>query len=104
MSNLDKFTDYSATASSNGNVGGVNLAENSMLPSDVNGAFRELMSHCKNFAEGTDAINSIKIQDFEITEDSSGNLVVKASGTTILKLTTAGKLSVADDLVAFETL
>lgn len=100
----DKFTDYSATAASNLDVGGVDLAENSMLPSDVNGAFRELMSHCKEFAEGTSAINSIKIQDFEITEDSSGNLVIKASGTTIAKLTTAGKLSVADDIVAFDTL
>lgn len=100
----DKFTDYDSTASNNLDVGGVNLAENSMLPSDVNGAFRELMSHCKDFAEGTSAVNSIKIQDFEITEDASGNLVIKASGTTIAKLTTAGKLSVADDLVAFDSL
>ena len=100
----DKFTDYDATAANNTDVGGVNLAENSMLPSDVNGAFREIMSHCKEFAEGTNAINSIKIQDYEITEDSSGNLVVKHSGTTIAKLESSGKLSVANDLVAFATL
>ena len=49
----DKLTDYSATASSNTDVGGVNLAENSMLPSDVNNAFREILSHLAEMNAGT---------------------------------------------------
>ena len=49
----DKITDYSATASSNTDVGGVNLAENSMLPSDVNNALREVLSHLAEMNAGT---------------------------------------------------
>ena len=49
----DKITDYSATASSNTDVGGVNLAENSMLPSDVNNALREILSHLAEMNAGT---------------------------------------------------
>jgi hypothetical protein len=49
----DKLTDYSTTASSNTDVGGVNLAENSMLPSDVNNAFREMLSHLAEMNAGT---------------------------------------------------
>lgn len=49
----DKITEYSATASSNTVVGDVNLAENSMLPSDVNNALREIMSHLAEMNAGT---------------------------------------------------
>lgn len=50
----DKITDYDATASNNTDVGGVNLAENSMNPSDVNNAIREVLSHQKEaFGSGT---------------------------------------------------
>ena len=49
----DKITDYSATASSNTDIGSVNLAENSMLPSDVNNALREQMSHLADMNAGT---------------------------------------------------
>tara|TARA_A100000171_G_scaffold52842_1_gene73562 strand:- start:1298 stop:1936 length:639 start_codon:yes stop_codon:yes gene_type:complete len=49
----DKITDYSSTASSNTDIGSVNLAENSMLPSDVNNALREQMSHLAEMNAGT---------------------------------------------------
>jgi len=50
----DKITEYDATAANNTDVGGVNLAENSMNPSDVNNAIREVMSHQKEaFGLGT---------------------------------------------------
>lgn len=52
----DKITDYSATASSNTDIGSVNLAENSMLPSDVNNALREQMSHLAEMNAGTHPI------------------------------------------------
>ena len=50
----DKITEYSSTASENTVVGDVNLAENSMNPSDVNNALREVLSHQKEaFGSGT---------------------------------------------------
>ena len=50
----DKITEYDATAANNTVVGDVNLAENSALPSDMNNAVRELMSHQKEaFGSGT---------------------------------------------------
>ena len=50
----DKIVEYDATANNNTVVGDVNLAENSMNPSDVNNAIREVMSHQKEaFGSGT---------------------------------------------------
>jgi hypothetical protein len=50
----DKLTEYDSTAANNTVVGDVNLAENSCLPSDLNNAVREVMSHQKEaFGSGT---------------------------------------------------
>ena len=50
----DKIVEYDSTANNNTVVGDVNLAENSMNPSDVNNAIREVMSHQKEaFGSGT---------------------------------------------------
>ena len=59
----NKLTEYDSTAANNTDVGGVNLAENSMLPSDVNNAFREVLSHLKDFADGTSGINVLSLID-----------------------------------------
>jgi len=49
----DKLTDYDSTASGNLDVGGISVAEG-MLPSGVNNAIRELMSHQADaFSAGT---------------------------------------------------
>jgi len=49
----DKLTDYDSTASGNLDVGGISVAEG-MLPSGVNNALRELMSHQADaFGAGT---------------------------------------------------
>ena len=49
----DKLTDYDSTASNNLDVGGISVAEG-MLPSGVNNAIRELMSHqAEAFGAGT---------------------------------------------------
>ena len=57
----DKLTEYSATASENTVCGDVNIAENSALPSDMNNFAREVMSHLKNFSDGTDAITGLTV-------------------------------------------
>lgn len=47
MADKNSVADWSTTASSNDNVGGVPLGENVMLPSNVNNAFRVMMSQIK---------------------------------------------------------
>ena len=59
----NKLTEYDSTAANNTDVGGVNLAENSMLPSDVNNALREILSHLREFADGTSGINALSLID-----------------------------------------
>ena len=68
----DKLTEYSATASENTVCGDVNIAENSALPSDLNNYAREIMTHLKNFSDGTDAIDALT---------SDGNILVGTTDT-----------------------
>ena len=70
----DKLTEYAATATNNTDVGGVNLQESSMLPSDVNNAIREVMSHLKDFSAGTSGLDVLSFQD----DDNSHQLKFQA--------------------------
>ena len=58
----DKLTQYDSTASNNTDVGGISVAEG-MLPSGVNNAIREQMSHLADFAAGTSGVDVLKLQD-----------------------------------------
>ena len=49
-----KISEYNATASSNTDIDGINLAEG-MAPSLVNNSIRELMAHLKDFQSGSSA-------------------------------------------------
>ena len=69
----DKLTEYDATAANNTVVGDVNLAENSCLPSDLNNAVREVMSHLKAFSDGTDAVDGISFNDSAKAQFGAGN-------------------------------
>lgn len=69
----DKLTDYSATNASNTDVGGVNIDEG-MLPSAVNNAIREQMTHLKDFADGTTGIDVLNLQD----DDASASIKLQA--------------------------
>lgn len=73
MPNKDKLTDYSATNASNTDVGGVNIDEG-MLPSSVNNAIREVLTHLKNFAAGTDGIDVLSLAD----DDASAAMKIQA--------------------------
>ena len=72
----DKLTDYSATAGSNTDIGGINIDEG-MLPSNVNNALREQMSHLADFAAGTTGINVLNLQD----DDASASIKIQAPAT-----------------------
>lgn len=82
----DKLIDYSATNSLNTDVGSINIDEG-MLPSDVNNAIREVMTHLKDFAEGTQAINQIKVDNIQIDANTisstnlNGNITITPNGT-----------------------
>lgn len=80
----DKLTDYSSTAGSNTDIGGINIDEG-MLPSNVNNAIREQMSHLADFAAGTAGINVLNLQD----DDASASIKIQAPAavTTTVTLT-----------------
>jgi len=69
----DKLTDYSATNASNTDVGGVNIDEG-MLPSAVNNALRELLTHLKEFSDGTSGIDVLSLAD----DDASAAMKLQA--------------------------
>ena len=80
----DKLTEYSATNASNDVIGDISVAEG-MLPSAVNNALREQMTHLKNFADGTDGINVLSLDD----DDASASIKIQAPSavTTTTTLT-----------------
>ena len=80
----DKLTDYDSTASGNLDVGGISVAEG-MLPSGVNNAMREQMSHLADFAAGTSGVDVLKLQDD--TDTNSIKLQAPASVTATTTFT-----------------
>jgi|TARA_R110002074_G_scaffold259260_4_gene431730 hypothetical protein len=78
----DKLTDYDATASNNSDVGGVNTAEG-MLPSKVNDAIRELMSHLADFSAGTTGVDVLNLQD----DDNSASIKFQAPSAVTTTVT-----------------
>ena len=51
-----KISEYDATASNNTDVDSIDLGEGTMVPSDVNNAFREIMAHLADMNSGASAI------------------------------------------------
>ena len=88
----DKLTDYDATAANNTDVGGISVDEG-MLPSNVNNAIREVMSHLKDFAAGTEAVTSIKTGTLDM---EGGEIILDADGDTSITADT-------DDQIDFKT-
>ena len=80
----DKLTDYDSTAANNLDVGGISVAEG-MLPSGVNNAIREQMSHLADFAAGTSGVDVLKLQDD--TDTNSIKLQAPSSVTTTTTFT-----------------
>lgn len=87
----NKVSEWSATASNNTDIGGINIAEG-CAPSGINNAIRELMAQVKDMQAGTDSDN------FTI----GGNLSV--TGTTALTgSATAPTPSSSDDSTKIAT-
>lgn len=79
----DKLTDYSATAASNTDIGGIDLGEGTMTPSSINNALREQMSHLKDFADGTTGIDVLNLQD----DDNSASIKLQAPSAVTTTVT-----------------
>jgi hypothetical protein len=112
------ISDYSSTAASNTDVGGVNVDEG-MPPSSINNAIREVMSHLADLNAGSSSLGTIKVDnlqldgnaitstdtdgDITITPNGNGNVVidglnypqVDATANYFLKTDGAGQLSFA---------
>lgn len=99
---IANLNQMSATATSNTDVTGVTLVENSMQPSDVNNAIRGLMTILKNFEQGADGVSKLKIgTNWTLEEDGSNNLLVSYNGTGVLKVASNGAITSANDVTAF---
>lgn len=79
----DKLNQYSATAASNTDVGGVDLGEGTMAVSDINDAMRELMSHLAEFQDGTAGIDVLSF-----TDDTDTNQIKFQAPTSVTTTTT----------------
>ena len=80
------ISDYSSTAASNTDVGGVNIDEG-MSPSGVNNAIRELMSHLADLNAGSSSLGTIKVDNLQLdgnaitSTDTNGNIALTPNGT-----------------------
>jgi hypothetical protein len=80
-----KISEYDSTAASNTDIDGINLSEGVMVPSDINNAIREQMSHLKDFSDGTSGVDVLKLQDD--TDTNSIKIQAPTSVTTTTTLT-----------------
>ena len=80
----DKLIDYDSTAANNTDIGGISIDEG-MLPSNVNNALREVMSHLKDFAAGTEAISALDVAG-TVTSDGltvDGDAVISSANARL---------------------
>ena len=95
----DKLIEYDQTAANNTVIGDVNTSE-TMLPSEVNDAFREVASHLKEFADGTSGINVLSLTDDTDTNAIKLQAPASVTATTVFTLPdgdgTSGQAIVTD--------
>ena len=82
-----KISEWSSTAASNTDVGGVNIAEG-CPPATINNAIREVMAQCNNWQSGASGDNQTNAG----TLTSSGTLAVTGSFTLDGATGTAGQI------------
>ena len=94
----NSWNDYSATASSNTDVGGISIAEG-MSPSNVNNAMREMLKHTADVVAGTTTLTSLSLTTGNITTGVFGaGAVGTPSITTTADTNTGIYFSGADEI------
>ena len=86
----NKISEYSSTAANNTDVANINIAEG-CSPSNVNNAIRAVMSHLKNFQDGSSS-DALTISG---TLTSSGTLAVTGGLTVDGDAGTSGEVLVS---------
>ena len=86
----NKISEWSATASNNTDVGGIDIAEG-CAPSGINNAIREMMAQIKDQQSGTDADNFTVGGNLSVTGTSTFT-----GGVTIGALSTTGNTTLGD--------
>ena len=96
----DAINQYDATAANNTDVGGISIDEG-MLPSSVNNALREIMSHLKDVDAGTSSLTSPVISgNVGIgTTSPSTSLDVVRAGVQPLRVESSSGTEVAINMV-----
>jgi hypothetical protein len=78
----DKISEYSSTAASNTDIGGININEG-CAPSNINNAIRELMAQIKDFQQGADGdgltVSTLNATTATVTTVNATNLNVGAA-------------------------
>lgn len=77
----NKVSEWSATASNNTDISGINIAEG-CAPSGINNAIRELMAQLKDMQSGTDGDNFTVGGDLTVTGTASGTTATFGDSTT----------------------
>lgn len=77
----NSWNDYSATAGSNTDVGGVDISEG-CSPANINDAIREVMSHTADVVAGTTALTSLSITTGVFADGTSSAPSLTNSGDT----------------------
>ena len=85
----NNWNDYSATAASNTDIGGIDIDEN-CVPSNINDALRTVLAHTADVVSGTVALSSVNIDGGSITGIT--DLAVADGGTGASTLTANGVL------------
>lgn len=73
----DSIREYNTTAASNTSLGGINLSEGVMVPSDLNNALRQLMADLASFSSGAEGIDLLSLVD----DDASAAIKLQAPAT-----------------------
>jgi hypothetical protein len=113
----DKISEYSATNSANTVVGDIDIDEG-CLPSGINNAIREVMTHLKDLSDGTSGVDVLNLQDDDASAsikiqapaavtttttftlpdgDGTSGQVLQTSGTGTLSWTSNGLANVVED-------
>lgn len=77
----NKVSEWSATASNNTDIGGINIAEG-CAPSGINNAIRELMAQVKDMQSGTDSDNFTVGGNLTVTGTATGVTATFGDSTT----------------------